>query len=122
MQNFFKTRRISTVVLFILTFSVGIYVGDYNRPEIDKILSLSNKETPITTTQTDFSAFWKVWNTMNEKFRGASKTTDQERVYGAISGLVSSLNDPYSVFFAPAEAKAFEENTKHFEKIDKELW
>ena len=112
MQNFFKTRRIATVivaiVLFCLTFAVGVYVGDYNRPAIDKIIGLSNKETQVTT-KTDFSPFWKVWNTMNEKYPDASKTTDQDRVYGAISGLVSSLNDPYSVFFSPDETKAFEE-------------
>ena len=115
MQNFFKTRRIATVivaiVLFCLTFAVGVYVGDYNRPAIDKIIGLSNKETQVTT-KTDFSPFWKVWNTMNEKYPDASKTTDQDRVYGAISGLVSSLNDPYSVFFSPDETKAFEEEIR----------
>jgi len=112
MQNFFKTRRIATVIivviLFFLTFTIGVYVGDYNRPAIDKVLGISNKETQVTTIA-DFSPFWKVWNAMNEKYPDASKTTDQNRVYGAISGLVSSLNDPYSVFFGPDETKAFEE-------------
>src|SRR3989338_157678 len=37
------------------------------------------------------------------------KITDQDKVYGAISGLVDSLNDPYSVFFKPDEAKSFED-------------
>lgn len=112
MEKFLKTRRIATVllivVLFFLTFFVGIYIGDSHRPEIDKVLGLSNKETEVVTT-TDFSPFWKVWNTMNQKYLEASQITDQNRVYGAISGLVSSLNDPYSVFFAPDETKAFEE-------------
>jgi len=113
MQNFSKTRHITTVllavVLFFLTFVVGIYVGNSNRPEADKILGLTNKETPVLTTRTDFSSFWKAWNAINEKYPGAAKITDQNRVYGAIAGLVGSLNDPYSVFFAPEEAKAFEE-------------
>lgn len=112
MQNFSKTRRIATVIivviLFVFTFTIGVYVGDSNRPEIDKILGISNKETQVST-KTDFSSFWKVWNTMNEKYPEASKITDQDRVYGAISGLVSSLNDPYSVFFNPDETKSFEE-------------
>ncbi len=112
MQIFFKTRRIATVIiifaLFFLTFIVGIYVGDYNRPEIDKVLGLSNKETQVTT-KTDFSSFWKVWNTINEKYPKADKINDQDKVYGAISGLVSSLDDPYSIFFNPDDTKAFEE-------------
>ena len=113
MQNFFKTRHIANVLLVIIllsfVFSAGVYVGDSNRPEIDKILGIANKETPILTTQIDFSPFWKAWNTINEKYPKADKITDQNRVYGAISGLVGSFNDPYSVFFAPDEAKAFEE-------------
>lgn len=112
MQIFFNKRRIATViilvVLFFLTFIVGVYLGNRNRPEIDKILGLSNKETQVTT-KTDFAPFWKAWNAINEKYPKADKITDQERVYGAISGLVGSLNDPYSVFFTPDEAKAFEE-------------
>ena len=115
MQNFFnflKTKRIPTIVLFTLlffiTFFAGIYVGDINRPEIEKVLGISNKETQVIT-KTDFSPFWKVWNTLNEKYPSASKITDQDKVYGAIGGLVSSLNDPYSVFFTPDETKSFEE-------------
>ncbi len=112
MQNFLKTRHITTVifllVLFFLTFLGGVYIGDHNRPEIDKVIGLANKETQVAT-QTDFSPFWKVWNTINEKYPKADKITGQDRVYGAISGLVGSLDDPYSVFFNPDDTEAFEE-------------
>jgi len=96
-----------TVVLVVLFFVVGIYVGDRNRPEIDKVIGISGKETPATITA-DFSPFWKVWNTINEESPSASLITNQNRVYGAISGLIGSLNDPYSVFFNPDQAKSFE--------------
>ena len=109
MQKFSKTRQIITVVSLVVTFFIlGTYIGYNQRPEIDKVIGLSNKETAVITTA-DFSPFWKVWNTINKKYPGVSSVTDQERVYGAISGLVDSLNDPYSVFFAPDEKKAFEE-------------
>ncbi|MFA6177538.1 MAG: S41 family peptidase [Candidatus Paceibacterota bacterium] len=115
MQNFFdflKAKRVTTIILivflFITTFLGGVYVGDSNRPEIDKVLGISNKETEIAI-KTDFSPFWKVWNTINEKNPSASSVTDQDKIYGAIGGLVSSLNDPYSVFFNPDETKSFEE-------------
>ena len=96
------------VFLVILSFMGGVYVSNRHRPEIDKVLGISGKETAVQTN-TDFSPFWKVWNTINEKYPKADKATDQTRVYGAISGLVDSLDDPYSVFFAPEEAKSFEE-------------
>jgi carboxyl-terminal processing protease len=109
MKEFFKTKRnYSTILLIVLFFILGVYVGNGQQPEIDKITSLINKETGVET-QADFGPFWKAWNEINEKSPNANKITDQERVYGAISGLVSSLDDPYSVFFSPDEAKAFQE-------------
>ena len=109
MENFSKIRYFATIVLFVVLFFIfGIYIGISNRPEIEKVMGISGKE-PQVATQVDFSPFWKVWNTLNEKYPSASNTTDQERVYGAIGGLVNSLNDPYSVFFTPDETKSFED-------------
>ncbi len=109
MEKFYKTKHYAlTVLLIALFFVFGVYIGDRNRPEIDKVVGISNKETQVAT-QADFSPFWKVWNTMNDKSPNISKISDQDKVYGAISGLVGSLNDPYSVFFAPDEAKAFQD-------------
>jgi len=109
MQNFSRSTKITIATLTILgAFFLGVYVDRNNRPEIEKVSGISNKETSVTT-ETDFSPFWKVWNIINEKYPKAEKITDQDRVYGAISGLVGSLEDPYSVFFNPEDAKAFEE-------------
>src|SRR3989338_5466437 len=109
MQNFSKTRHIATVTLLVAIFFIwGVYLGIHKKSEIEKVVGLAGKET-LVTTKADFSPFWKTWNTINEKYPKASTVEDQSRVYGAISGLVDSLNDPYSVFFGPDEAKSFEE-------------
>ena len=71
-------------------------------------MGLTNKETQVAT-KADFFPFWKVWNTINEKYPKSDEVTDQNRIYGAISGLIGSLDDPYSVFFDPEETKTFEE-------------
>jgi carboxyl-terminal processing protease len=106
--KYFKERRtVSVILLVTVFFAFGIYIGFHNGPAIDKITTISNKNNPPEIT-TDFAPFWKVWNTINEKYPDANKTTDQERVYGAISGLVGSLNDPYSEFFNPDDTKMFE--------------
>ncbi|KKR42945.1 MAG: Carboxyl-terminal protease [Parcubacteria group bacterium GW2011_GWF1_40_6] len=122
MEKFSKTKHIAITVLFIfLFFAFGMYVGGSNYREMDKILGVSAKD-PEVETQVDFSPFWKVWNTINEKYPSATKVSDQDRVYGAISGLMSSLNDPYSVYFNPEETKSFEEEIAgNFEGVGMEV-
>lgn len=113
MQEFAKVKRTFLFILLVVGFFIlGIYIGYNKLPEIQKINTLFNKEPEVAVqSQTDFSPFWKTWNSINEKYPGADKTTtDQERVYGAIKGLVGSLKDPYSVFFPPEEAKSFEDD------------
>lgn len=77
-------------------------------------------------SEIDFAPFWKAWNLINEKYVGASTTAptvdDQEKVYGAISGLTSSLGDPYTVFLPPVEAELFASDIRgNFEGVGMEV-
>lgn len=120
--EFLKIKRtIITILLIVGFFGLGIYIGFNNHPDIEKAIAISNKDNPIKI-EADFSSFWKVWNTINEKYPQANKISDKEKVNGAISGLVGSLNDPYSVFFNPDETKTFEDEVSGtFEGIGMEV-
>src|SRR3989344_1940815 len=122
MEKFSKKRQYAIIAfLIVVFFSFGVLTGASNRPAIEKITGITGKETAVEITA-DFSSFWEAWNTINEKSPNASKITNQERIYGAISGLVSSLNDPYSVFFKPEDAKSFAEVISgNFEGIGMEV-
>ena len=97
------------IVTLAVVFMAGMYFGYARRPEIEKAVSLVNKDAPATA-QADFNPFWKVWNILNEKSIYAKKVTDQDRVWGAAEGLASSLGDPYTVFFDPQESKLFNDS------------
>lgn len=60
----------------------------------------------------DLSAFWKVWRAVDEKYPNPDKASTDARVWGAIKGMVDSLNDPYSTFFDPEESKQFTETVE----------
>ncbi|MFA6514834.1 MAG: S41 family peptidase [Candidatus Paceibacterota bacterium] len=112
---------IISLIFTVGILGLGVYIGYSHRPEIEKISGVINK-TPQTETSADFSSFWKTWNLLNEKSIYAKKVTDQDRVWGAISGLASSLGDPYTVFFPPKENKSFnEEIMGSFEGIGAEI-
>ena len=69
--------------------------------------------TPQPDTEADLTEFWRVWNLLEEKFASASSTdeiTAEDRVRGAIDGLVESYGDPYTIYLPPQEAQDFEEN------------
>lgn len=65
-----------------------------------------------TDAPADFGQFWKAWNIINEKFVPTkhAAVSNQEKVWGAISGLANSLKDPYTYFLPPQEKTLFEQD------------
>lgn len=103
-----KISRISLYVLVLCgVFYAGSLYGKSSIPSIEKVYGVENKNSPDSLTSVDFEPFWKVWNEIDEKSPDAKNIDSQARVYGAVKGLMSSLNDPYSVFFTPEESKMF---------------
>jgi carboxyl-terminal processing protease len=114
---FHKNKRIIKIVLSViiiaLAFCAGAWYQYKHRSAIEKIFGISNKDSQVANaTNADFEPFWEVWNTLDEKFVGAVDITAQDRVYGAIKGLVDSFGDPYTTYFTPEENKAFTEAIK----------
>ncbi len=101
-----------SIIAVVLAFAAGSYLGYSNRPYVDRIDGIVGKTAPIESTAAaaDFAPFWKAWSILNEKYPDADKVSNEDRVYGAIKGLASSLGDPYTVFFDPKENKQFSES------------
>ena len=74
----------------------------------------TSKETAANSKEDiDLEQFWAVWELLDEKFTSASSTenlSDEERINGAIQGMVDSYNDPYTVFLPPAQNADFTED------------
>jgi carboxyl-terminal processing protease len=103
------------VFLVLVLVTVAFIAGE--RRGIDKALTLmpsSAKNFASDGSKADFRPFWRVWNTLNEKYLYATSTVDvkseQARVWGATEGLAGSLGDPYTVFFPPRENEQFKES------------
>jgi len=103
-----------SIVLAVAIFYIGTYVGKGSvKPALG--INLENKETdkPLVV---DFSPFWKAWNILQEKYVPASSTqpavNDQDKVWGAISGLAGSYEDPYTVFLPPTQNEIFEADVR----------
>lgn len=110
----FLIKALSSVLLLTAVFIGGFYVGFSNQAE--SAASVSDRA--------NLSSFWKVWDILNQKFVSSTTTTvtDQEKIYGAIGGMVDSLGDPYTVFMPPSQLKSFEEDISgNFEGVGMEV-
>lgn len=93
-----------------LFFFIGFHEGKSHELSVLTLSGVNNKATG-EPAQVDFAPFWKAWSVINEKYvpTGSStqNVTSQDKVWGAIQGLTSSLGDPYTVFFPPVQSEIF---------------
>lgn len=70
----------------------------------------------------DLTLFWQVWNELSAKYVDKSKMDTQKMIYGAISGMVGAIGDPYTVFLPPQQNKEAKEDLNgSFEGIGAQL-
>lgn len=105
------TSRLSMSIFALLLaggiFFMGYQTGNSSMPSIPPGVPLG----AAASEDADFSAFWKVWSALEEKFVAATTTSEisiEEKIYGATVGLAESYGDPYTVFLPPRENELFE--------------
>ena len=99
------------IIAVLFSFGFGYYFGE-----------IEGKRMISPSDELNFSLFWEVYNTLKEKYAHPEDFNNEKIIYGAISGMVESLGDPYTVFFNPEEAKIFEEDVKGvFEGVGMEI-
>lgn len=58
--------------------------------------------------QAHFHVFWEAWGLLKREFYNREALDEQRMTYGAIKGLVESLDDPYTAFSTPREKELSE--------------
>jgi len=121
-----SVRYFQILLLIVITFLVGYYAG-VNKISISwknykPAVVISSKEPPQTVTNLNFSAFWTVWQSLENKYYDKTKLDPQKLLDGAISGMVQSVGDPYTVYLPPATNANFKEGMAgQFQGIGAEL-
>ncbi len=102
---------------FVLVFIAGLIVGAgvfYGGDNLDLFRSPATLVLPPNATSTvldaDMNLFWESVDLVKEKHFRIGEVNDQDLLYGAIEGALSALDDPYTTFFNPSDAKKFEED------------
>ena len=98
-----KFKKLFTPIFLVFVILISFGLGNY----------FGKTQCQICPPEDlDFSLFWEAYHKLQEKFVDQGKFNTQNLIYGAISGMVKSLEDPYTVFFNPEQTKKFLEDVK----------
>jgi len=125
-----KTARwlligIGVVVLAIAVFAGGFFAGSQyaaggvanSSVEAPLLPLLSPQQDSTPPSDVDMSTFWEVWNTLESRFY-YGVPSEQDRIEGAINGLIDAHGDPYTAYVNPEVAKILQEDSSgEFEGI-----
>lgn len=96
-----------TVAIFYIGYLSGSVHGARSVVPEGEGRVLNQNSVPKTVSEdVDFNVFWDVWNLIKDSYVDRP-VSEKELFYGALEGLLGSLDDPYSVFFDPALADEF---------------
>lgn len=93
-----------SLIIVVFIFLGGLFVGAGQTP-VFASESSQRKGVSMTT-------FWRVWELVHKKYATENVIDGDKLIYGAISGMVEALDDPYSTFLPPKEDKEFRVNLK----------
>ena len=97
---------IGASALVVLGYFVGIE-GSSQTDSGDGVSVRNTGEEPSwLSDELDFDTFWDVWELVRANYVD-QPVQEGDLYYGALQGLLGSLNDPYSVYFTPVEAEEF---------------
>lgn len=109
-----KIRNFFVVFLLLVGFfGSGYYFGlNGYKAEVKNALNVKISRDLPPDKNVDFNMFWQVWDSLSAKYYDKSKLVPSEMVNGAISGMVSALGDPYTMFLAPQTNKIVDDDLK----------
>lgn len=125
MWKLFKKINLITVLVAILFFVLGWQWGhrdvEIKWQNYKSNVSILNKEPP-QNINIDFKLFWDTWDLLSREYIDKKAIDHQKLFYGAISGMVSAVGDPYTVFLPPEFQKYSKEDLNgSFEGVGMEL-
>lgn len=113
-------RSLTLVLLPLLALGLGWQLGaryqwnqlNAEREHIADLFTVSAGSGRTVQTdpqqEVDLSLFWSVWRLLDRHYVDPQKLDIRSMVFGAVSGLVNAVGDPYTVFMTPKDTQMFE--------------
>src|SRR5437667_5678174 len=108
-----KTGKLRFIIVLLIAGLIGYTIGvtkislqwrNY-QPQIEFV----NKEPPPSVMHADFGPFWTVLGKIENSYYDKKAIDPQKVLNGAISGMVESLDDPYTVYLPSQQNTDFKQ-------------
>lgn len=113
MTKILKQLNAFTILLALLFFVLGWQLGHQDISlkwnNYKPVVAIDNKEPP-KDLNIDFKLFWETWDLLSKEYIDKKALDPQKLYYGAISGMVEAVGDPYTVFLPPDKQKFSKED------------
>jgi carboxyl-terminal processing protease len=108
-----KASTIRVIILVLIAGLLGYYIG------VNKVafawrsytphITVTGKEPPSEFSNMDFTQFWTVMDKIQSTYYDKTAIDPQKMLNGAISGMVESLDDPYTMYLPPTQNGDFKQ-------------
>lgn len=110
MRKIFQLRGFQLILIIIVAALVGYYYGT-NKITLAwknyKPIVFIQPQTPPNGQSIDLRLFYEVVDKINQEYYDKSKLDATKLLYGAINGMLGTLEDPYTSFFPPKQNSDF---------------
>jgi carboxyl-terminal processing protease len=108
-----KNKTLQIIIVVLITFFVGYFVGtlkiNVDWQNYKPVLNVVSKEPPPGIVNVDFGPFWTVWQSLQANYYDKTKLDQQKMLNGAITGMVSALGDPFTMYLPPVQNTDFKQ-------------
>lgn len=113
---------IIALIAGLIGYQIGVSKISYEWKQYKPKVTIESRNPPTSLQALDFSLFWNVWERIENSYYDKSVIDSQKLLNGAISGMVQSLGDPYTVFLPPTQNDDFKQGLSgQFQGIGAEL-
>jgi carboxyl-terminal processing protease len=106
----FKIQIGLTILISLLAgYFFGINKVNFDWKNYKPQFQIVNKEPPAGVIAIDATPFWTVWEKLQTNYYDKSKLDSQKMLNGAITGMVQSLGDPFTMYLPPVQNTNFKQ-------------
>ncbi|HUD44795.1 MAG TPA: S41 family peptidase [Patescibacteria group bacterium] len=108
-----KPAILRTILFMLIAGIAGYFIGtntvNFEWKTFNPQITVTSKEPPPSLSNIDMTQFWTVLEKLDQDYYNKSVIKPQDIVNGAISGMVSSLNDPFTMYLPPSDNSSFQQ-------------